>query len=136
MRPPGDSLTRRITPRIRGLAPSLPTPRSIAAKGLVGAVVWWYGMSMVKVTYSLDDATVRRIRAVSARLGIPQSQMVREAVADYAARKDRLSEAERLRMLEVLERIRDSPPSRSREEVDAELKEIREARKRAWRSKS
>ena len=40
---------------------------------------------MVKVTYSLDDATVRRIRAVSARLGIPQSQMVREAVADYAA---------------------------------------------------
>ena len=93
-------------------------------------------MSMVKVTYSLDDTTVRRIRAVSARLGIPQSQMVREAVADYAARKDRLSEAERLRMLEVLERIRGSPPSRPQEEVNAELREIREARKRAWRSKS
>jgi len=91
---------------------------------------------MVKVTYSLDDATVRRIRAVSVRLGIPQSQMVREAVADYAARKDRLSEAERLRMLEVLERIRDSPPSRPQEEVEAELREIREARKRAWRSKT
>ncbi|MXX86851.1 MAG: ribbon-helix-helix domain-containing protein [Acidobacteria bacterium] len=93
-------------------------------------------MNMVKVTYSLDDATVRRIRAVSARLGIPQSQMVRDAVADYAARKDRLSEAERLRMLEVLERIRDSPPSRPQEEVEAELREIREARKRAWRSKT
>lgn len=92
-------------------------------------------MSMVKVTYSLDDATVRRIRAVSARLGIPQSQMVREAVADYAASKDRLSEAERLRMLEVLERIRDSPPSRPQEEVDAELRQIRAARKLAWRSK-
>lgn len=90
-------------------------------------------MSMVKVTYSLDDATVRRIRAVSARLGIPQSQMVREAVADYAARKDRLSEAERLRMLEVLERIGESPPSRPQEEVDAELREIRAARKRARR---
>lgn len=90
-------------------------------------------MSMVKVTYSLDDATVRRIRAVSARLGIPQSQMVREAVADYAARKDRLSEAERLRVLEVLERIGESPPSRPQEEVDAELREIRAARKRAWR---
>lgn len=90
---------------------------------------------MVKVTYSLDDATVRRIRAVSARLGIPQSQMVREAVADYAASKDRLSEAERLRMLEVLERIRDSPPSRPQEEVDAELRQIRAARKLAWRSK-
>ena len=92
-------------------------------------------MSMVKVTYSLDDATVRRIRAVSARLGIPQSQMVREAVADYAASKDRLSEAERLRMLEVLERIRDSPPSRPQEEVDAELRQIRAARKLAWSSK-
>lgn len=93
-------------------------------------------MGMVKVTYSLDGATVRRIRAVSSRLGIPQSQMVREAVADYAARKDRLSEAERLRMLEVLERIRESPPSRPQEEVDAELREIRAARKRAWRSKA
>ena len=90
---------------------------------------------MVKVTYSLDDATARRIRAVSARLGIPQSQMVREAVADYASRKDRLSETERLRLLEVLERIRRSPPSRSQEEVDTELREIRVARKRAWRSK-
>lgn len=90
-------------------------------------------MSMVKVTYSLDEATVRRIRAGAGRLGIPQSEFVREAVADYAARKDRLSEAERLRMLEVLERIRDSPPTRSREDVDAELREIREARRRAWR---
>ncbi len=88
---------------------------------------------MVKVTYSLDDATVRRIRTVASRLGIPQSQMVREAVADYAARKDRLSEAERLRMLEVLHRLRDAPPRRSRAEVDGELREIRDARRRGWR---
>ncbi len=90
---------------------------------------------MVKVTYSLDEATVRRIRAGARRLEIAQSEFVREAVADYAARKDRLSEAERLRMLEVLERIRNSPPSRPQEEVEAELREIREARKWAWRSK-
>lgn len=88
---------------------------------------------MAKVTYSVDEATVRRIRAVSGRLGIPQSQMVREAVADYAARKDRLSEAERLRMLEVLERIGEAPPSRPEEEVEAELREIRAARRRGWR---
>ena len=88
---------------------------------------------MAKVTYSLDETTVRRIRAGARRLEIAQSQFVREAVADYAARKDRLSEAERLRMLEVLERIRNSPPTRTREEVDAELREIREARRRAWR---
>ena len=88
---------------------------------------------MVKVTYSLDDTTVRRIRAGAGRLEIPQSQFVREAVADYAARKDRLSEAERLRMLEVLERLSEAPPSRSPEEVDAELREIRAARRRGWR---
>ena len=88
---------------------------------------------MVKVTYSLDEATVRRIRAGARQLEIPQSQFVREAVADYAARKDRLSEAERLRMLEVLERIRDSPPTRPQEEVEAELRDIRELRKWAWR---
>ncbi len=88
---------------------------------------------MVKVTYSLDDATVRRIRAGAGRLEIPQSQFVREAVADYATRKDRLSEAERLRMLEVLERLSEAPPSRSPEEVDAELREIRAARRRGWR---
>lgn len=89
-------------------------------------------MSMVKVTYSLDEATVHRIRGGAGRLGIPQSQFVREAVADYAARKDRLSEAERLRMLEVLERIREAPPTRSPEEVDAELREIRASRRRSW----
>ncbi|MDE2880684.1 MAG: hypothetical protein OXP70_02405 [Acidobacteriota bacterium] len=88
---------------------------------------------MAKVTYSLDEATVRRIRTGARQLEIAQSQFVREAVADYAARKDRLSEAERLRMLEVLERIRDSPPTRPQEEVEAELREIRELRKWAWR---
>ena len=88
---------------------------------------------MVKVTYSLDEPTVHRIRTVSGRLGIPQSQFVREAVADYAARKDRLSEAERLRMLEVLDRLNTAPPRRSREEVDSELREIRAARRRGWR---
>ena len=88
---------------------------------------------MVKVTYSLDEPTVHRIRTVSGRLGIPQSQFVREAVADYAARKDRLSEAERLRMLQVLDRLNAAPPRRSREEVDSELGEIRAARRRGWR---
>ena len=61
---------------------------------------------MVKVTFSLDEATVGRIRRTADRLGKAQSHVVREAVADYAARADRLSERERLRILEVLERVR------------------------------
>lgn len=84
---------------------------------------------MVKVTYSLDDATVRRIRRTAERLGRPQSQVVREAVAAYDARTDRLSEAERLRMLDVLERLRSEPATRSRASVDAELQEVRLSRR-------
>ena len=84
---------------------------------------------MVKVTYSLDDATVRRIRRAAERLGRPQSQVVREAVAEYDARTDRLSEAERLRMLEALERLRSEPVTRSRAAVAAELREVRRSRR-------
>ena len=88
---------------------------------------------MVKVTYSLDEATVRRIRRAADRLGKPQSHVVREAMADYAARTDRLSEIERLRMLEALERLRAEPVTRSPSSVDAELREIRASRREGWR---
>ena len=84
---------------------------------------------MVKVTYSLDDATVRRIRRTAERLGRPQSQVVREAVAEYDARTDRLSEAERLRMLDVLDRLRGEPATRSQASVDAELQAARRSRR-------
>ncbi len=84
---------------------------------------------MVKVTYSLDDTTVRRIRRAAVRLGRPQSQVVREAVAEYDARTDRLSEAERLRMLEVLDRLRSEPVTGSRAAGDAELRELRLSRR-------
>lgn len=91
---------------------------------------------MVKVTYSLDDATVRRIRRAAERLGKPQSHVVREAVADYDARTDRLSESERLRMLEVLDRWRKEQVPRSRESVEAELREIRLSRREGWERRS
>lgn len=87
---------------------------------------------MVRATYSLDEATVRRLRRTAERLGKPQSQIVREAIADYAARADRLSEVERLRMLEVLRRMRNEQVARSADAVDAELREIRESRRVGW----
>jgi predicted transcriptional regulator len=37
---------------------------------------------MARVTYSLDEATVARIRQTAERLGKPQSHVVREAVAE------------------------------------------------------
>lgn len=60
---------------------------------------------MVRVTFSLDEATVAEMRRTAARLRTPQSHVVREAVAEYAARRDWLTERERLRLLGVLERL-------------------------------
>jgi predicted transcriptional regulator len=85
---------------------------------------------MVKVTYTLDDDTVARIRRIAARLGKPQSLVVREAVKDFEARSDKLSDEERTRMLAVLDRMMQRPPTRSEADVDRELREIREARRR------
>ena len=92
-------------------------------------------VSVPMATYSVDDTTVQRIRRVAERLGKLQSHVVREAVAKYA-RTDRLSEAERLRMLGVLDCWRKEPIKRSREDVEAELREIRLSRSEGWERRS
>jgi predicted transcriptional regulator len=88
---------------------------------------------MVKVTFTLDDKTVANIRRMAERLGTAQSQVVREAVAEYATRTDRMSERERLRTLTVLEGLRRAPVSRTAAAVDAELRAIRGARRAGGR---
>jgi predicted transcriptional regulator len=84
---------------------------------------------MVKVTYTLDEETVQRIRRIAARIGKPQSQVVREAVKDYEVRSDKLSAEERDRMLAILDRIMKEPPTRPQAEVDHELRENRKNRR-------
>jgi predicted DNA-binding protein len=88
---------------------------------------------MARVTFSLDEATVARIRQTAARLGKPQSHVVREAVADYAARAGRLSDGERLHALSVLQRLRDEKPTRPVADVDRELRSIRATRRAGGR---
>lgn len=88
---------------------------------------------MARVTYSLDDATVARIRQTAARLGKPQSQVVREAIAEYAERADRLSDEERRQALAVLARLRKQTPTRGAADVDRELQALRVARRRGGR---
>lgn len=88
---------------------------------------------MVRVTFSLDEATVAQIRQTAARLRKAQSQVVRDAIADYAARSDRLSERERLQLMGVLERLRDAKPTRSVADVEAELRANRVARRAGGR---
>ena len=88
---------------------------------------------MARATFSLDEATIAEIRRTAARLRKPQSHVVREAIADYAARTDRLSERERAQRLSVLERLRRAKPARPASEVDAELVDVRSARRAGGR---
>ena len=86
---------------------------------------------MVKVTFTLDDETVKTLRRSATRLGRPQSAIVREAIADYAERIGRLSDTERTRMLRVLDAHLAQGPTRSDKETDAELRDIRAGRRAA-----
>jgi predicted transcriptional regulator len=88
---------------------------------------------MARVTFSLSDETVAEIRRTAARLHKPQSHVVRDAVAEYAARGDRLSDAERRQALAAIERLRAARPTRSAAEVDAELGALRSARRAGGR---
>ena len=87
---------------------------------------------MAKVTFSLDEDTVRTLRRVAERKRKPQSLVVREAVAEYAAREDKLPDEERQRRLDVLRDLKAQPATRSREDVDRELRELRKSRKAGW----
>ena len=93
-------------------------------------------VSMVKVTFTLDDETVARLRRTAFRLAKPQSYVVREAVREYEARSAKLTDEERTRMLAVVDRMVQEPPTRSAAEVDAEIRVIRTARRRWGRRPS
>ena len=88
---------------------------------------------MVKATFSLDEETMDQLRRTAARLGKAQSHIVRDAVMEYAARTDRLSERERLHLLGVLERLGQAPVHRTARAVDQEIKAVRAARRRGGR---
>ncbi|HEX5475980.1 MAG TPA: ribbon-helix-helix protein, CopG family [Vicinamibacterales bacterium] len=83
---------------------------------------------MAKVTFSVDDDTVRTLKATAERLGKSQSLVVREAVAEYAARAGRLTERERRRMLKALDDMTSTPATRPQADVERELREIHRAR--------
>ncbi len=86
-------------------------------------------MAKPKVTFTLDSPTIRRLELTADRLGRPKSQVVREAIHEYSERVGRLSERERLRMLTAFDELVPAIPPRSDQEVDQELRAIREARR-------
>jgi hypothetical protein len=91
-------------------------------------------MASVKVTFTVDVETVARLRTAAERLRIPQSQVVREAIAEYGARIGRLGEDERAAMLKAFDRLVPAVPPRPVAEVDAELRVLRSARRQGGRA--
>jgi hypothetical protein len=91
---------------------------------------------MVKLTFTLDDDTVRAIRAIAARKHKPQSLVVREAVAAYARQEEKLGDEERTRRLQVLDELMARPPTRAQVAVDEELRELRRGRRVGWRRRA
>ena len=89
-----------------------------------------------KVTYTLDDDTVREIRKLADRSRKPQSMIVREAVAHYAAREDKLTAEERERQLRVINDMLTRPRragDKTRADVDRELRQVRQLRRSGGR---
>ena len=84
---------------------------------------------MVKLTFTLDDQTVQKLRRAAERHNKPQSWVVREAVADYAAKSDMLTPEEKARMLEALERFKRTPITGTSADVEREIAEIRASRR-------
>jgi len=90
-------------------------------------------MASIKVTFTLDDETVGYLARIADRLDLPKSQVVREAIRVYGEQAHRLSEEERDRLLETFDDVTAEIPARPREEVAAELDEVRRARRRGGR---
>lgn len=91
---------------------------------------------MIKVTFTLDDETVAYLDRTATQLSMPKSQVVREAIRVYGEQMARLTEAERDRLLAAFDEITPTIPDRPRSEVEAELMEIRAARRGGGRRSS
>jgi hypothetical protein len=88
---------------------------------------------MVKMTFTLDEATVGQLFRSAARLAKPRSAVVRLAIRDYAERIGRLGEDERVRLLRAFDELVPRIPARPAAAVEREIKAVRAARRRGGR---
>lgn len=92
--------------------------------------IWYYGtMATIKRTFTFDEATSIRLDRTAYRLSKPKSEVVREAIRVYSEHIGLLSELERARMLATFDRVVPSIPARPVDDVEAELEQVRQARR-------
>lgn len=90
-------------------------------------------MASLKMTFSLDASTAAQLARTAERLQTSKSAVVREAVAEYAARAGRMSETERRKALRAFDELVHKIPERPAIEVDEELASLRRARRAGGR---
>jgi predicted DNA-binding protein len=88
---------------------------------------------MVKVTFTFDEDTVARLNETARRLSKPKSEVVREAIEAYHAKSDRLSDAERERMLKAVREYALLPTVGTAADREREQREIRAVRRSGGR---
>ena len=94
----------------------------------------WEAAAVIKMTFTLDERTARDLERAAYRLGKPKSLVVREAIQRYGEELGRLSEEERAVKLRAFDELVPSIPKRDRDEINAELAEIRRARRHGGRA--
>lgn len=93
-------------------------------------------MATIKVTFTLDAATIRRLEQAAERSRKAKSEVVREAIRDYHERVGRVSEHERLRLLKAFDELVPAIPRRTAAAVRTELQQLRLARRAGGRRRS
>ena len=90
-------------------------------------------MASSKVTFTLDAATIRRLRDAAERLAKPQSAVVREAIEDFHDRLGKLSERERTKLLRAFDQLVPKIPGRPLAAIERELAALRKTRRAGGR---
>jgi len=91
-------------------------------------------MATVKVTFTLDSATLARLQDAASTLALPKNEVIRKAIWELHDRIGRLSERERIRLLQTFDDVMPRIPTRTLANVQRELKSLRQARHRGRRS--
>lgn len=91
-------------------------------------------MAPIKRTFTFDEATSARLDRTAYRLSKPKSEVVREAIRLYSEQIGVLSEDERALMLATFDQVVPAIPERPVESVEAELQELRQARRSVGRA--
>ena len=94
-------------------------------------MVVWQGM--VKMTFTVDESTAETLRRISKRVKRPQSQVLREAIRHYEPHAGELTAEERKQRLKVFDRVLARIPAKPATEVDNELRQVRQSRRKGWR---